>query len=95
MKIPTKITTPDYREAFNLFTVHKIDHARIQAVYDKESDTWNYVVSWLNDCHTESERNRQFLANIYHSYDLPIEELDALCYAEQAIKTLVDMGVLE
>lgn len=89
MKIKLKRTTPDYREAFKLFTDFKAK-GTAYITYDYSSKL--YIVELWQESKTISDFYRIILSNI--ETDTP-EEQDALAYADSAIKTLVDMGVIE
>lgn len=89
MKIKIKRTTPDYREAQQLFTDFKAK-GTANITYDYPSKL--YILESWQESKTESEFYRIILSNI--ETDIP-EEKDALAYADSAIKTLVDMGVIE
>ncbi len=95
MKVSTSITTPDYREAMQLFSLHRSQGSKVTCNTIADN-TFDYTVTWYTECNSTPSLMRQLIANIYHGHsDLPLEELDALVYAEQAIKTLEDMGVLK
>lgn len=89
MKIKLKRTTPDYREAQKLFTDFKAKGSAY-ITYDYPSQL--YTIECWQESKSESEFYRTILSNI--ETDTP-EEQDALAYADGAIKTLVDMGVIE
>lgn len=54
-----------------------------------------YVVEWETTCNSTPDIMREFLLDIKLHNDLPQEQIDALDYADSAIKTLIDMGVIE
>lgn len=57
--------------------------------------TGEYTVELVYETHSVADMMRQFLVDIKLNHDLCDEEIDALAYADSAIKTLVDMGVIE
>ena len=89
MKIKIKRTTPDYREACQLFTDFK---AKGTAYISYDYTSKLYTIECWQESKSESEFYRIILSNI--ETDTP-EEQDALAYADGAIKTLVDMGVIK
>lgn len=91
MKHKRIFKTPDYREACEKFTKFK-EHGTAYITYDYL--TKEYIVELTRETKTVAEMMRQFLLDIKLNYDLCDEELDALNYADSAIKTLEDMGVL-
>ena len=91
MKVKIIKRTPDYREACQLFSEFS-KKGTTYSTYD--FTTKEYTVELVQDAHTDSEIHRLTLLNMYYNTD-SIEELLAITYADSAIKTLVDMGVLE
>ena len=89
MKIRTKKTTYDYREALEKFKAAK-EVGTAYMTYDYT--TRLYTVELWQETNSQSEFYRAILSNINTNI---AEEQDALSYADSAIKTLVDMGVLE
>ena len=89
MTIKLKRTTPDYREAQQLFADFK---AKGTAYISYDYPSKLYTIELWQESKSESEFYRIILSNI--ETDTP-EEQDALAYADSAIKTLVDMGVIE
>ena len=92
MKHKTIYRTHDYREACEKFTKFK-EHGTAYITYDYP--TKEYTVELIRETHSTTDMMRQFLVDIKLNHDLIGEELDALDFAESAIKTLVDMGVLQ
>ena len=90
MNIRTTYRTPDYREAQEIF--HK--WSKIGEVCMFQTHSGEYKVIRYMHTHTDSETHRAVLESIFLNTD-SIEEREALSYADSAIKTLVDMGVLE
>ena len=89
MKIKTKRTTSDYREALEILADFKSE-GTVYLVYDYPSK--QYTVELWQESKTISDFYRIILSNI--ETDSP-EEKDAIAYADSAIKTLTDMGVIE
>lgn len=54
-----------------------------------------YVVEWETTCNGSSDLMREYLLDIKNECNLTLEQIDALDYADSAIKTLVDMGVIK
>ena len=94
MTIRVKRTTVDYREACEMFKSAK-ERGTAYLTYDYPSK--EYIIEFVQEARAGSETMRAFLNNIavFNINNLAKEELDALSYADSAIKTLVDMGVLE
>jgi hypothetical protein len=91
MKIKLKYETCDYREAQELFAKFK-QQGTSYCTYDYPSKT--YKIELEKECNTEAEQYRWVLQQMFlNSYTE--EEKDALSYADSAIKTLIDMGVLK
>lgn len=55
----------------------------------------SYTVEWETRCNNHSDLMRAYLLDIKLLNDLSQEQLDALSYADSAIKTLVDMGIIK
>ena len=92
MKFKTKYHYNDYREACEKFSECK----KLGTTYMKyDYRTQEYTIELVRESQSESEFMRILLSDIKSDYDLSTEELDALAYADSAIKTLVDMGVLK
>jgi hypothetical protein len=53
------------------------------------------MVEWETTCNTYTDLMREYLLDIKLNNDLPQEQIDALAYADGAIKTLLDMGVIK
>lgn len=90
MNIRTTYRTPDYREAQELFH----EWTKQGEAYMFPTKTGEYKVVRYMRTHTELETHRAVLENIFLHTDSE-EEREALSYADSAIKTLIDMGVLE
>lgn len=54
-----------------------------------------YVVEWETTVNTGSDLMREYLLDIRNDNDLPQEQIDALDFADSAIKTLIDMGMIK
>lgn len=91
MKNKTKFRTPDYREAFEKFKKFK-EYGTAHITYDYH--TKEYIVELVREADSATELMRQGLVDIKLNYDLTPEELDALDFADSAIKTLIDMEVI-
>lgn len=91
MKVIIKRKTPDYREAQELFAQFK-QKGTAYLTYDFPSKT--YTVEIQSECETEAQIHRAVLLNMYYNVETE-EEATALSYADSAIKTLIDMGVLK
>lgn len=92
MKHKRTFKTNDYREALEKFRKFK-EHGT--ASVTRDNNAGEYVVELTSETHSVSDMMRQFLVDIKLNHDLCVEELDALDYADSAIKTLVDMGVIK
>ncbi len=92
MKHKTIFKTHDYREACEKFTKFK-EHGTAYITYDYPTN--EYIVELVRETKSVSDMMRAFLVDIKFNHDLITEELDALDYADSAIKTLQDMGVLK
>lgn len=55
----------------------------------------SYTVEWETACNTYTDLMREYLLDIKLNNDLPQEQIDALAYADGAIKTLLDMGIIK
>lgn len=91
MKNIIKFRTPDYREAFEKFKKFK-EYGTAHITYDYP--TKEYIVELVRVAKSASDLMRQGLVDIKLNYDLTAEEIDALDFADSAIKTLVDMEVI-
>ena len=91
MKIKLKYETCDYREAQELFAKFKQQGTAYQT-YDYPSKT--YIIELEKECKTDAEQYRIILQQLFLNSHIE-EEKDALEYADAAIKTLMDMGVLK
>ena len=78
----------DYREALEKW--RKTTPSTIHSNTDG-----SYTVEWETRCNNHSELMREYLLDIQLYNDLPQEQLHALAYADSAIKTLVDMGMIK
>ena len=78
----------DYREALEKW--RKTTPSTIHSNTDG-----SYIVEWETTCHTHTDLMREYLLDIKLYNDLPQEQIDALAYADSAIKTLVDMGIIK
>ena len=94
MTASLKYHTFDYREAQEKFSKFKTKGTTYQT-YDFK--THEYTIEVKIEISSKSDLMRTYLSNLYENVkDIAAqEELDALEYADSAIKTLVDMGVLE
>lgn len=92
MKHKRIFKTNDYREAFEKF--RKFKEYGISSI-TCDDNAGEYIVELMCESHTVPDMMRQFLVDIKLNQDLCDEEIDALAYADSAIKTLVDMGVIE
>lgn len=88
MKIKQIKHHEDYREALQQWRRHT--PATIHSCSDG-----TYLVEWEAQCNSTSDLMREYLLGIKLQNDLPQEQIDALEFADSAIKTLVDMGVIE
>lgn len=91
MKIKLKYETCDYREAQELFAKFK-QQGTSYCTYDYPSKT--YIIELEKECKTEAEQYRLVLQQMYINSHTE-EEKDALTYADGAIKTLIDMEVIQ
>lgn len=57
--------------------------------------TGEYIVELVREAKSSTDLMRQGLVDIKLNYDLTPEEIDALDYADSAIKTLIDMGIIK
>ena len=92
MKIKTIFKTHNHDEAVKKFAEFK-DLGTVYMIYDYT--THEYAIELQQETKSESDFMRTMLLSIKLQNELSTEELDALAYADSAIKTLVDMGVLE
>ena len=92
MLLKVKRKYVDYRQAQEEF--HKAcEHGRAYLTFDFSTQT--YELEYTAKINKTAELMRNLLFDIYVQNDLPDEQADALAYADSAIKTLVDMGVLK
>ena len=54
-----------------------------------------YVVEWETICNSTPDLMREYLLGIKLQNQLPQEQIDALEYADSAIKTLQDMEIIK
>ena len=92
MKHKRIFKTPDYREACEKFAKCK-DLGTAYITYDYP--TKEYTVELTRETKTVADMMRQFLLDIKLNHDLIEEEIDALDYADSAIKTLQDMEIIK
>lgn len=92
MKNKTKFKTHDYREAFEKFKKFK-EYGTAYITYDYP--TKEYIVELIREAGSATELMRQGLVDIKLNYDLTPEELDALDFADSAIKTLIEMEIIK
>ena len=78
----------DYREALECWrrTTPSTIHSCTQGVY---------IVEWESECNENAQMIRERLFDIKVDYNLSNEQLDALAFADSAIKTLLDMGIIK
>lgn len=88
MKIKQTKHYEDYREAILQWNSHKPS-----LIHYHEDGT--FTVEWIAECNNTPDLMREFLLAIKLQNDLPQEQIDALAYADSAIKTLVDMEILQ
>lgn len=92
MKVKFKQDYTDYREAHEAF--HKAC-TKGTAYLTYSYTTKTYTLETFKEVHGTPNLMREMLAHIYIENNLPEEQVDALVYAESAIKTLADMGVIK
>lgn len=92
MKVKSKYKVHDYEEAVKKFAECK-KLGTSYMTYDYP--THEYTIELEQESKSEAEFMRTILMGIKIMNSWSTEELDALAYADSAIKTLVDMGVLE
>jgi hypothetical protein len=78
----------DYREALEQW--RKNTPSTIHSLLDG-----TYTVEWETTCNSTTDLMREYLSDIKNDNDLPQEQIDALAFADSAIKTLIDMGVIK
>lgn len=88
MKIKHVKQYDDYREALEKWrkTTPSTIHSNVDG---------SYTVEWTVTCNGTSDLMREYLLDINMQNDLPQEQIDALSFADGAIKTLVDMGIIK
>lgn len=90
MKVTKEISIADYNKAIELFTEHLHESATIRST-ELYFGVWEYTVSWQENVISVPMKMRKILASI----DVQTQEqLDALSYADEAIKILMDMGAI-
>lgn len=94
MKIRIKKHTPDYREA-QMWLASMKEKGTTYLTYDYTTKSYTLEADIIVE--NEADMMRAFLLSIKENLEdqLAQEELDALAYADSAIKTLSDMGVLK
>ena len=92
MKFKTKYRYHNYVEASEKFIECKKLGAT-NMTYDYP--TQEYIIELVREVHSEPEFMRFLLSDIKLDYELSADEIDALAYADSAIKTLQDMGVIK
>lgn len=92
MKNKTIFKTHDYCEALEKFRNFK-DYGTASVICDHLAK--EYIVELVRETRSSTELMRQLLVDIKLNHDLTLEETDALDFADSAIKTLIDMGVIE
>ena len=91
MRVRLHKETEDSKEAVQLFQeFQKLGNAYMTYDYT----TFIHDVEVVVTCETEAEQHRLILKQLFLNTAAP-EEQDALSYADGAIKTLIDMGVLK
>ena len=90
MKVTKEISVADYNKAIELFTEHLHESATIRST-ELYYGVWEYTVTWQENVISVPLKMRKILATINVQTQ---DELDALSYADEAIKTLMDMGVI-
>lgn len=92
MKHKTLFRTHDYREACEKFTKFK-ELGTAYITYDYT--TQEYIVELVREVKSSTDLMRQILVDIKLNHDLIEEEIDALDFADSAIKTLQDMEIIK
>jgi hypothetical protein len=92
MKHKTLFRTHDYREACEKFTKFK-EHGTAYITYDYPTN--EYIVELVREVKSSTDLMRQILVDIKLNHDLIEEEIDALNFADSAIKTLQDMEIIK
>lgn len=92
MKNKTIFKTHDHCEAIEKFKKFK-EYGTTYITYDYT--TREYIVELVREVNSTTDLMRQGLVDIKLNYDLTVEETDALDFADSAIKTLIDMGVIK
>ena len=90
MKVTKEIAVADYNKAIELFTEHLHQSATIKSA-ELYYGVWEYTVSWQENMINVPLKMRKILASINVQTQ---DELDALSYADEAIKILMDMGAI-
>lgn len=88
MKIKHVIHHEDYRDALAQWRRHT------PATIHSHTDG-TYIVEWETKCDGASDLMREYLLDIKLHNDLPQEQIDALEFADSAIKTLLDMEIIK
>lgn len=92
MKNRTIFKTHDYREANEKFRKFA-EYGTTNTTYD--NTTQEYIIELIREAKSSTDLMRQGLVDIKLNYNLTPDEIDALDYADSAIKTLIDMGVIK
>lgn len=92
MKNRTIFKTHDCNEAIEKFQKFK-DYGSASSLYD--FTTGEYIVELVREAKSSTDLMRQALVDIKLNYDLTDDEIDALAFADSAIKTLIDMEIIE
>lgn len=90
MKVTKEISIADYNKAIELFTEHLHESATIRST-ELYFGVWEYTVTWQENVISVPMKMRKILASINVQTQ---DELDALSYADEAIKILMDMGAI-
>lgn len=90
MKVTKEISTSDYNKAIELFTEHLHESAKITS-NELYYGIWEYTVSWQENVLSVPLKMRKILASINAQSQ---EQIEALSYADEAIKILMDMGAI-
>lgn len=92
MKIKHTYRTPDYRVAMEKFNKFKAEGSPY-LIYDYT--TKDYIIEITQEVSSNTDLMRNILHHLSNNDDLADEERDALAFADSAIKTLTDMGIIE
>lgn len=92
MKHKTIFRTHDYCVAVDKFKKFK-EHGTAYITYDYL--TQEYIVELVRETKSTTDLMRHILVDIKLNHDLIEEEIDALDFADTAIKTLQDMEIIK